>query len=458
MKNHLFHNKTQHLTTNIHHKRNKVYFSASFFAILLAIVFLMINTGCKKQDFANGKDSLNSIYGVNSKLVDTFNLITYSVLEDSIRVKNNSHVLFGSYNDPIFGKVKSDIYTNILLDNPGVINFTANPIVDSVVLSLQYNGYYGTPQDINVEVYQLTDLMDINDTLYQFSSFNHDNTNLVESGHGLINANPVNKTVVGTDTLDPQMRIRLDVSLGNYLIAGASQGVYDTQDAFKNYFKGLYIKTTDVNLPKGKGAMYYFSMTAKNSGLTIYYRDADNVAKSFQYIINNKGVYFNHVDIDRTGTKVQQLLSDSTLGQREFYAQAYGIRSVVEIPGLKELPKGAIIHSAQLVLPFTSYYLDKFYPSATVTIGYYDKNNYKKPVVIKRGNLYNQALKAYVIDLNDFSNKIIVAQEIIDQNIDTRKFYIIPDNYANSAERIIFNGKNTLYKGKPKLTVIYTLN
>lgn len=438
-------------------KRKFDKYSASFF-FLPFLLALAISSSCKKQDSKNGKDFLSSQYGINSIKVDTFDLVTYSVIEDSIRCTNNSHTLLGLYNDPVFGKVNASIYTNILLENPGTTNFTSSQTVDSLVFSMQFSGYYGDPENIQVEVYELTDLMNVGDTMYQVSTVNHTNDNLVETGFENYLPKPSSKSIVGADTLSPQLRIRLRPSFGQHLIDGVGQGYYATQDAFKAFFKGLYVKVTDYNPASGKGAVYYFNLRAVNSGLTVYYKDEDNVAKAFKYLINDKGVYFNHVDTDRTSTKVENLINDPSLGGKEFYAQAYGVRAVVEIPGLKNIPKGAIIHSAQLELPFSSYYLDKTYPSASVTVGYYESNNTRKPITVKRGVLYNQASKSFIVNLNDYTGTNLIAQDIIRGLIDTETFYIIPDNYAISAERIIFNGKNSTYKKKPKLTVIYTLN
>lgn len=439
-------------------KRNLCRYSAYFFSTFLLSLVLISTTSCKKKEFKNGKDLLNSEYDVSSAIQKEFDLTTYSYQEDSIRCKNTSHVLFGSYTDPVFGKMNASIYTNFLLENPGSTNFTTNQAIDSIVLSLQFNGYYGYSGSVNVSVFELDQRIDSKDTLYQFNHFINKGVDLVETGKNNIRFQPNTKVVVGTDTLSAQVRIPLKKSFAEHLIAGASSGSYDTQEAFKDYFKGLYIRTEDV-FAKGKGAMYYFNMTAVNSKITIYYKDDENKSKIFKYIINKTdGTFFNHIDKDNAGTKVAALLADTSLGEKEFYAQAYGIRGIVEIPQFKDLPKNAIIHQAQLILPYTSYYADQFYPSSSVTIGYYKNNDLHKPVTISKGNLYNSSLKAFVFDLNDFTNNVIVAQNILDGIIDTHTFFIIPDNFANSSERIIFNGKLSNYKIKPQLKLIYTLN
>lgn len=449
--------KNTSLKNKTNNKRNLSKISASFLLIVL-LVGITFTTSCKKKEFNNGSNNINGDYDVNSALQEEYDLTTYTIQEDSIRCKNASHVLFGSYTDPVFGKMNSSIYTNFLLENPGPTNFTSSQTIDSVVLSLQFNGYYGNPENLNISIYEVTESLTEKDTLYQFDSFAHGTTDLVKSGSNLIKMKPNSKVIVDGDTLSAQMRVRLKNEFGQHLIDGVQQGAYETQEDFGEYFKGLHIVTSDV-FPSGKGAIYYFNMTSANSKITIYYKDDENNAKVFKYIINNTdGAFFNHVEKDFSGTKVEQLLADSTLGTKEYYAQAYGLRSILKIPYFKEIPENAMVHKAELILPYTSYYLDKLYPSATVSIGYYEDNNLNKPITISRGNVYNEALKAFVFDLNDYTNNIIVSQNIIDGLINTETFFIIPDNYANSSERIIFNGKNSNYKVKPRLKLIYTLN
>lgn len=430
-------------------------YSASFFFL---IIFALALPSCKKKDYNTGKETLSSEYGINSVKVDTFDLITYSIIEDSIPSSNNSHTLLGIYNDPVFGKVNASIYTNLVLENPGTTNFTNSQTVDSLVFSMQFNGIYGTPENIQVEVYELSELMDANATMYQMQTVNHLSENLVQSGFETVSPKPNDKSIVGTDTLAAQLRIRLKPSFGQHLIDGVAQGHYDSHEAFKNFFKGLYVKVTDYSPASGKGAVYYFNMTAINSGLTVYYRDEDDVAKAFKYLINKNGIYFNHVDINRTNTKIEKLVNNHSLGSKEFYAQAYGVRAIVEIPGLKNIPQNSIIHSAVLQLPFSSYYFDNAYPSASVKIGYYEDDDFSKPKAFSGAYLYDQQLKAYMIDLNYYPNQFVTVQNILRGIINTQTFFIIPNNYAISSERIIFNGKNSDFKVKPKLTVIYTIN
>ena len=48
---------------------------------------------------------------------------------------------------------------------------------------------------------------------------------------------------------------------------------------------------------------------------------------------------------------VSNVINDTISGQLEYYAQSFGARAVIRIPGLDDIPSNAIVHSATLILP-----------------------------------------------------------------------------------------------------------
>ena len=76
----------------------------------------------------------------------SFVLTTESV--DSLRSDEPSSLLLGSIDDPIFGENISSFLTQISLSQSN-IDLGSNPIVDSVVLSYSYSGYYGDLTSLN---------------------------------------------------------------------------------------------------------------------------------------------------------------------------------------------------------------------------------------------------------------------------------------------------------------------
>ena len=126
------------------------------FSILLLVLFFA--AACTKNENNLGKDIIDPNALLNGITTDTFELYTYSIIEDSTETKNASNVLLGSYIDPKFGKVAASIYTELRL--PGLSPNFGDPsliVVDSFVLALEYVGYYGdlTPQTF--EVFELSD-------------------------------------------------------------------------------------------------------------------------------------------------------------------------------------------------------------------------------------------------------------------------------------------------------------
>ena len=180
----------------------------AYFSCLIIAISAIFIASCKKKENALGKDLLNSDSYLSGTTTDTFDIISYSIIEDSIVTDNASNVVLGSYNDPVFGKVDASIYTQIRLAgiNP---NFgdPATIVIDSFVLSLKYVGYYGdlTPQTF--EVYELNEDLNIDSTYYAFTTKATKPTNLVPFGMGTITPDPINKTIVGGDSLSPQLRI-----------------------------------------------------------------------------------------------------------------------------------------------------------------------------------------------------------------------------------------------------------
>jgi hypothetical protein len=63
---------------------------------------------------------------------------------------------------------------------------------------------------------------------------------------------------------------------------------------------------------------------------------------------------------------------------------------------------------------------------------------------------YSDFSKSYTLDVRDY------VQEIVNGKIENLGIYLSPEKMLFSAERIVFNGPNSLNKKQPKLKIIYT--
>lgn len=415
---------------------------ATFFCISFAFV------SCKKNETKIGKEVLSADQVLNSIVSDTFALTTYVFKEDSVNSKNQIHALLGAVNDPKFGTTNASFYSQVRLDNPGNTVFGVAPTVDSIVLSLGYAGYYGQTTSQTFEVHEITENISSTDKYYSFSAVNYNATDLVVPGKGTITPKPTSTVVVGTDTVGAQIRLPLVNSFATYLMDGVAAGHYLSQDAFKEFFKGFHLKVTNVNPGSNQGGVMYFDLNNINTRLTIYYK-VDGLDKKYSYLLNGSCVNFNHLDFNSAGTSFQNVIDNPSAGQKEFYAQAFTSRAVIEFPTIKNLPKNALIHSASLILPVSHYSNDLLYPSSKITTGF---RLFEGSDVIYAGKdfIYKPDLKAYTIDVRQHIQGVLIDQ------IPNRGILIRPSFFNSTVERIVFNGPQGIYKSKPKLVVTYT--
>lgn len=184
-------------------------------------------SACKKEETEIG-DSLQT-EGLNVLTTDTFTLVTYSDVIDSMESDETSVSLLGAYNDPVFGGVNCGIVTQIVpegltQDFPDVVNV----VMDSVVIALDYSSinYYPNLDDFAVEVYEIGDVLTrLDKEYYTKEEPTILGENLVIPELSVVSPDVVAKQIVGTDTLSPQLRIHLDPQVGLDLIADSKAGL-----------------------------------------------------------------------------------------------------------------------------------------------------------------------------------------------------------------------------------------
>lgn len=418
-----------------------------FSALLFITTF--ISTSCKKVDSQLGANALDDGDLLHSKQVDTFSLVTYTVVDDSVITDNPAYALLGSYRDPKFGVFDASFYTQLRLSSLSP-NFgdLSTITIDSLVLGLKYAGYYGklTPQ--TVEVFEMQESIYIDSTYYAFTTKAHSNNDLVEAGYSNFTPNPVGKTVIGTDTVSKQLRIRLKNSLAmQFLTEANSSGTnFSSNDNFLTYFKGLHVRVNNPTQGNGEGGVFYFNIDDPLSKMTIYYSQA-GVKKRFDFLINSSCADFNHVEVDNAGTSVQAVIDDSSLGQKEFYAQCLKTRAVIKMPTVANLPKNVVIHKAQINLPI-AYQTGAIYtPPAELSASIRIDNQLSGIGVF---GLYSNTTKQYTIDARNYMQALVTGKVTTDELIVSPRLYII------AADRIIFNGPKTVNKNKPQLIITYT--
>ena len=421
-----------------------------FFLFIFILATLLISA-CKKKDTLVGQGVLNPDDYLNGITTDTFEIETYTIAEDSIITSNPPNTVLGSYKDPKFGGFNASFYTQFRLGslNP-VFGDPSQIVMDSFVLALKYVGYYGDLSAQTFEIYELDEDLSIDSNYYSFTTKNVKSSNLVRIGMGTITPKPNQTSIVGGDSLDAQLRIQLDTNFAKNLVLEANNGTaFLTNEAFMTFFKGFYVKTNNPTQASGQGAAFYFNLNDAASKLTMYFKLA-GINKTFDFLINSSCADFTHLEINNSGTSISAILQNQSLGVNEFYAQAFKHRAVVKIKHINSLPPNTIIHKASLTLPIQYQTGYRFVPGVSISVAAKLKSTDQYYTSLGTYGGFEEYEKHFRIDVRDY------IQAVLKGSIDNTGLVISPRYFINSAERIIFNGKNTSNKKKPQLIVTYT--
>ena len=429
---------------------------------LRSAIFLLVTAAlfasCKKEDSDIGLGIQPEEDLLNAEVIDTFSLTTCTRIEDSLKTDELSRNMLGSYVDPVFGLTKASIYTQLRLSvvNP---SFNGAVTVDSVVLQLVYDGHYGLVDPQTFLVMEVTETIDAAAEYYTNSDLQHEPSinDMGEPGANIGYEPDVNNYffLPSGDSIAPHLRLRMEKTFWENVLNDPS--LTADQNAFQNYFKGIYITTNNAQ-SSGQGGIYYLDLADAQSKLVVYYHDAGDTS-FYDFNIGEEAARFTHVDHDYTGTPVEAQLNDSTKGQEFFYLQAGGgLVSDLYFPFLEELKKDSkvVINKAELYLPVQHYTIDPRTPPLRIFAfeiagdGTYDitldqifSENYYS-------GFYDEEIKAYKFNLARHM------QKVLEDETPNRGLRITAASSSVTVNRAIMSGQNSPNREKPYLKVTYT--
>lgn len=210
----------------------------------------------------------------------------------------------GTLDDPVFGKSKSSIYTEVGIASPPIFSGS----LDSVVLVLRYDtaAFYGDVNEtFDIEIYRVLENFDV------LGNAAYNNTTLPISSEPIggrdnisYSLDSLNIFIPGVDSASLQpasLRIPFNTSiLGN---SDLPRELFDTpeayvsNEAFNELLKGLYITTTsDGNIMPG--------IRVNSSTIELFYTEDDGDKQVYQYgLFRGDLISFNHIESDRDGSE-----------------------------------------------------------------------------------------------------------------------------------------------------------
>ena len=421
--------------------------------LLLLLPFLAF-ISCVNEDETLGIDLVEDSDRLSVGLLTNVEMSSSFFREDSLMTANYRYNVLGEYRDNSFGGVSSDIFTQLCLSSTAE-DFT-NFSIDSIYLTLAYSGGYSIDTALlktrmKVSVYEVSELID-STKKYSFSDVAVKSLPIFSSE---VDIDVNSDVVMGTDTLNPQLRLKITDSDFCQKI----QNFKGNNDDFQELIKGIKIvaeKTTE------NGFIAYIDMTSASTGITLYYVK-DSKKQTYKINFPEKGNRFMRYEYEFAGSGINGLERDTLgLNSEYIYLGNMGIsmakldideqafmkywkdsinngatdnnvainRAVIDVP-VADINQSLI--PIKKILCYRKYVSDNdtnlvLIHDAQVSDTYYD-------------GMYEPSTNSYRI------NVTMHFENYINGNIDDLDLYLVPDERRSSANRVILNG--TKHSTKP---------
>lgn len=294
------------------------------------------------KDFVNGEDT--TITGI----------ITHNIWKTDSAVftgRGNYNKILGSItNDPLFGRAHAFVYTQMSLPSNAYSFPGSGHKLDSVVLSLGYDGYFGDSMSTQTfRVYRMKEpnfRVDSNYRYYQALAY--------DAGELLGTATVIPLGIKDSISVygvkeGPQVRIRLSNAFGNQLLQQTSTTGFTNDSTFRAFLKGFAI-VPDTSLSTNHN-MLYLDMTLPETHLTVFYSNTENDSLRTSFGFGGAAAHANYFVRNPAGSQAAQYLNtnnpagDSLL----FLTDAPGMFTKITIPNLENFPN-SVINKAELVV------------------------------------------------------------------------------------------------------------
>lgn len=384
------------------------------------VTILSCGTDTDAGEFVVGADYL----ALSNKviLIDTVTVEMSTINFDSLVTSSQSRILIGNYDDPVFGKVKSNSYfqlasSSYTLNNGGSDTETTNYVFDSIAMILKYDNYYygDTTKVQTFDIHRLTQKVKPNsedDSFYNNSVLSYSDESI-----GTISYRP---RPIEKDSIT----IKMNDAFGAALFQKLKRREITDFDSFSEYLKGLVL----VSSTSSSSSVIGFQ--AATSKIRLYYSKNQAGTEDTSYIIDftisEASKQFNSISLDKTGTLLQNLpiasskLSSSITDRQGFIQSGTGVACRIDFPNIKQLKyisdKGAIV-SAELLLKPVSNSFSEQYPLADSLKVYVADNlnrisgslennsgTYVYGALNKKSDEFNENL-GYVIPIGNFLQK-----------------------------------------------------
>ncbi|QNF32579.1 DUF4270 family protein [Adhaeribacter swui] len=371
---------------------------------------------------------------IEAAFTDSVSITASTVLaNDSIIGYQRGNFLAGSISTEKFGTTVAQSYLTI---RPTAGSITANSSLDSVVLMLDYNDYYGdTTQNYTLEVRELATLFRADATYYTNNNNNIEALpNLLGSATFVPKPKSTNSKTASSGTVTKTsipVRVTLDNELGQRIMSLPTATLSNAAE-FAKTFKGIVL-SPGANTKLALG----FAPDADSTYLRIYYTSPDNKKQKYDLDINGTYDRLNQINHDLTGsalaslTKSGDALPATATGGEAYLQESTGIVTKITFPYLAQFREklneiDVAVNRAELIIPVKEvpFYLPSpaaYLVETNATNRILKSNRLPRVIVedpletISRGDnavqaaaiRYNKDKKAYIINITKYVQDVI---------------------------------------------------
>jgi len=384
--------------------------------------------------------------------IDSSTDIKISTLrQDSLSSEKRDRSLLGAIADPVFGKSRAGIVSQLRLSSNDV-DFGENVQLDSAVLLLKYKSAYGdTTQLQHIRVHELHENLYFDSVYYSnfdISSYYSESSTVADFQY---------TPTPGADSL----LIRLDDELGEKILLADSSNLEDNT-SFLEFFKGLYLQASPV---EQGGAITYFDLSEGNSRMTLYYNNSEEDSLKYEVVINSNCTWINIFDHDYMGSEAEPFINDSIVNYNRSYIQSMaGLRThanfVFSDTLMKLSEEGLSINKAELRIPVAHEYVSDNKP-VPATIQVFNAledgtNDFIADIFLGEeyyGGYYDDAKDEYVFNVGKYVQDLMYPDE--DFKIENTGLFIVAGDSRTSANQLVIN--NNPEGEKISLVITYTV-
>ena len=256
----------------------KIYFFIGLFFFVFHSCDESSQLGLEVQPSSDKIEIFSNNFSQSDSL-PAFVISTESV--DSLRSDETSSLLLGKINsDPIFGENIGSFVTQIALSESN-IDLGTNPIVDSVVMSYSYSGYYGDLSTLSQIAVNYVDLNIYKDSVYYS---NHQFSTTPSGSNDLL----LDFKISPDTSTSPILKITLDNSIGQQILDLGNSGLIDNESFLQNF--GFFWLTEYSPTPN---SIIYLNPSGSNSDFVVYYHNSTSDSLSLSFNLDGDAARIN---------------------------------------------------------------------------------------------------------------------------------------------------------------------